>query len=146
MTLVKIISRRTRQSRRGAHIVEMALVLPILIMIVFGIIEFSRANQIRQTVKQAAYEGARVGITTDATVAAVTTQVNRVLSSVGITGGTVTVSPNPITNTTSFVTVTVSASATANGWFMKYFTAGQAITAAVTLESENSGISYVGGS
>jgi hypothetical protein len=29
---------------------------------------------------------------------------------------------------------------------MKYFTAGQAITAAVTLESENSGISYMGGS
>ena len=40
----------------------MALVLPILIMVVFGIIEFARANQIRQTVKQAAYEGARVGI------------------------------------------------------------------------------------
>jgi len=124
----------------------MALVLPILIMIVFGIIEFSRANQIRQTVKQAAYEGARVGITMDATVANVQTQANRVLTSVGITGGTVTVSPNPITSTTPFVTVTVSASATANGWFMKYFTAGQPITAAVTLESENSGISYMGGS
>lgn len=139
-------ARRLRQARRGAHIVEMALVLPILIMVVFGIIEFARANQIRQTVKQAAYEGARVGITMDASVANVQTQANSVLSSVGISGGTVTVSPNPITSTTAFVTVTVSASATANGWFMKYFTAGQAITAAVTLESENSGISYVGGS
>ena len=138
--------RRIRLARRGAHIVEMALVLPILIMVVFGIIEFARANQIRQTVKQAAYEGARVGITMDATVASVQTQANRVLTSVGITGGTVTVSPNPITSTTPFVTVTVSASATANGWFMKYFTAGQAITAAVTLESENSGISFMGGS
>jgi Flp pilus assembly protein TadG len=137
---------RNRKARRGAHIVEMALVLPILIMVVFGIIEFARANQIRQTVKQAAYEGARVGITTDATVANVQTQANSVLSSVGITGGTVTVSPNPITSTTTFVTVTVSASATANGWFMKYFTAGQPIAAAVTLESENSGISFVGGS
>ncbi len=137
---------RIRQARRGAHIVEMALVLPILIMVVFGIIEFARANQIRQTVKQAAYEGARVGITTDATVTNVQTSANSVLSSVGITGATVTVSPNPITSTTTFVTVTVSASATANGWFMKYFTAGQAITAAVTLESENSGISFVGGS
>lgn len=146
MTLNQTTARRHQQSRRGAHIVEMALVLPILIMIVFGIIEFARANQIRQTVKQAAYEGARAGITADATVTAVTTQVNSVLSSVGITGSTVTVSPNPITNTTTFVTVTVSASATANGWFMKYFTAGQAISAAVTLESENSGISYVGGS
>jgi Flp pilus assembly protein TadG len=140
------MSRRTRQARRGAHIVEMALVLPILIMVVFGIIEFSRANQIRQTVKQAAYEGARVGITLDATATNVQTKANSVLSSVGITGATVTVSPNPITSTTQFVTVTVSASASANGWFMKYFTAGQAISAAVTLETETSGVSYVGGS
>src|SRR5688572_19879201 len=92
--------RRIRQARRGAHIVEMALVLPILIMVVFGIIEFARANQIRQTVKQAAYEGARVGITTDATVTTVQARANSVLSSVGISGGTVTVSPNPLTSTT----------------------------------------------
>jgi Flp pilus assembly protein TadG len=146
MTQLPRQPRRLRQARLGAHIVEMALVLPILIMVVFGIIEFARANQIRQAVKQAAYEGARVGITMDASVANVQTQANSVLSSVGITGSTVTVSPNPLTSTTAFVTVTVSASATANGWFMKYFTPGQAITAAVTLESENSGISYVGGS
>jgi Flp pilus assembly protein TadG len=146
MTPLPRQQRRIRLARRGAHIVEMALVLPILIMIVFGIIEFSRANQIRQTVKQAAYEGARAGITMDATVANVQAQANSVLSSVGITGSTVTVSPNPITSSTSFVTVTVSTSATANGWFMKYFTAGQPISAAVTLESENSGISFMGGS
>jgi Flp pilus assembly protein TadG len=87
MPLANNPSRILRNSRRGAHIVEMALVLPILIMIVFGIIEFARANQIRQTVKQAAYEGARVGITADATVAAVQSQANTVLNSVGITGG-----------------------------------------------------------
>lgn len=146
MTHLSRLQHRPRPSRRGAHTVEMALVLPILIMVVFGIIEFARANQIRQTVKQAAYEGARVGITMDATVAQVQSQANSVLSSVGITGGTVTVTPNPITSSTAFVTVTVSASATANGWFMKYFTAGQPISAAVTLESENSGISFMGGS
>lgn len=146
MTLPKTLRRRYRQARRGAHIVEMALVLPILIMIVFGIIEFARANQIRQTVKQAAYEGARAGITMDASVTSVQTAANSILTSVGITGGTVTVTPNPITSSTQFVTVTVSANAAANGWFMKYFTAGQNITAAVTLESENSGISFMGGS
>ncbi len=66
MSLFPTQQRRLRLARRGAHIVEMALVLPILIMVVFGIIEFARANQIRQAVKQAAYEGARVGITMDA--------------------------------------------------------------------------------
>ena len=146
MTFLKSMPRRKQQARRGAHIVEMALVLPILIMVVFGIIEFARANQIRQTVKQAAYEGARVGITLDASVSNVQTAANSVLSSVGITGSTVTVTPNPISSSTQFVTVTVSTSATANGWFMKYFTAGQPIAATVTLESETSGISYAGGS
>lgn len=45
---------------RGTAIVEFALVLPILVMLVFGIIEFGRGYNAKITVTHAAREGARV--------------------------------------------------------------------------------------
>ena len=47
--------------RRGAVAVEFAITVPFLFLILFGSIEFSRANMLRQTVSQAAYEAARRG-------------------------------------------------------------------------------------
>lgn len=46
--------------RRGASVVEMAVVSPILVMLVFGIIEFGWAFMVRQMVTNSAREGARV--------------------------------------------------------------------------------------
>jgi len=47
-------------SRRAAAIVEMAVVSPVLIVMIFGIIEFGYAFMCRQIVANAAREGARV--------------------------------------------------------------------------------------
>lgn len=47
-------------SERGATAVEFALVLPLLLIIVFGIIDFGRAINAQITITQAAREGARV--------------------------------------------------------------------------------------
>jgi Flp pilus assembly protein TadG len=47
-----------RQS--GAAAVELALVLPILLLLVFGIIDFGRAYNAKISLAQAAREGARV--------------------------------------------------------------------------------------
>ncbi len=133
-----------QQTRQGATTVEMALCLPILFLVIFAIIEFARVNQIRQTVKQAAFEAARVAVTVDGTAAQAIAQANFILASNGVSGATVSLNPSTLTSTTTMVTVTVSANPAANGWFMRYVTAGQNISAAVTLESENVGISYYG--
>jgi Flp pilus assembly protein TadG len=54
---------RKRQSRRqGVEIVEMAMVLPVMVMLVLGIIEFGRAFQMAQLLTSAAREGARLGM------------------------------------------------------------------------------------
>ena len=53
---------RWHQGRRGAVTVEMALVLPIFTMLVFGIIEFGRGFMVMQLVTNAAREGCRRGI------------------------------------------------------------------------------------
>ena len=48
-----------RRDDRGAAVVEFALVLPILVLFVFGIIEFGRAYNARIELTSAVREGAR---------------------------------------------------------------------------------------
>ncbi|MEX0702515.1 MAG: TadE/TadG family type IV pilus assembly protein [Planctomycetales bacterium] len=50
------------RSRRGAALVEMALVLPIFVTVVLGIIEFGRAMMVGQLVTNSAREGARLAV------------------------------------------------------------------------------------
>ena len=45
---------------RGAAAVEFALLLPVLLLLVFGIIDFGRALNAQVTLTQAAREGARM--------------------------------------------------------------------------------------
>jgi Flp pilus assembly protein TadG len=48
--------------QRGANLVEAAFVLPILLLLWFGIIELGRGYQIYQTMTNAAREGARLSV------------------------------------------------------------------------------------
>lgn len=54
-----MITRRGWGSERGAAAVEFALVLPILVLILFGVIEFGGAYNAQLMVTGAAREGAR---------------------------------------------------------------------------------------
>jgi len=53
------MKRNRRQVRRGAVAVEFAIVAPVLIAIVFGMIEMSRAFEMQNLLDVAAREGAR---------------------------------------------------------------------------------------
>jgi Flp pilus assembly protein TadG len=50
---------RSRKDERGAAVVELAIVLPILVMFVFGIVEFGRGYNARIELTAAVREGAR---------------------------------------------------------------------------------------
>jgi Flp pilus assembly protein TadG len=50
---------------QGSAAVEFALVLPVLMLIVFGIIDFGRMLNARITLSQAAHEGARAAAVVD---------------------------------------------------------------------------------
>ena len=59
--------RQHRARERGAAMVEFAFVLPILVLLVFGIIEFGRAYNAQVSLTHAAREGVReYAITQDA--------------------------------------------------------------------------------
>lgn len=51
-----------RRREEGQSLVEMAIVLPVLLALIVGIFEFSRAWNVYQVITNAAREGARVGI------------------------------------------------------------------------------------
>lgn len=52
---------KLRRDERGAALVEFAFVLPILVLFVFGIVEFGRAYSARIELTSAVREGARAG-------------------------------------------------------------------------------------
>src|SRR5215469_14940436 len=54
------VRRGSANSERGAAAVEFALLLPLLVMLIFGMIDFGRAINAQITITQAAREGARV--------------------------------------------------------------------------------------
>ena len=56
--------RKLHNARQGNVSLEFALVLPVLVMLLLGIIEFSRALQVGQMVTNVAREGARQAIVT----------------------------------------------------------------------------------
>ncbi|WP_306843249.1 TadE/TadG family type IV pilus assembly protein [Paenarthrobacter nicotinovorans] len=50
---------KSNTNERGAAAVELALILPLLLLILFGIMEFGRAYNVQVSLTQAAREGAR---------------------------------------------------------------------------------------
>ena len=81
------------RSESGTSAVELALLLPVLMMILFGIIEFGMALYRQAILTNASREGARLGIvlsTPPITNAAVTAKIDAYLTAAGINPGTVT--------------------------------------------------------
>jgi Flp pilus assembly protein TadG len=82
---------RDGKSERGAAAVEFALVTPLLVGLVFGIISYGYMLSFRQGISQSAAEGARAAAVSPAAMtltdkeSAARTAVNRALQSYGVT-------------------------------------------------------------
>ena len=86
--------RRPRTARRllgerGAAVVEFALVAPVLVLLLVGIVECTKMFQAQSTLAAAAREGVRVVALTNSTSNARTAAVNAA-SSLGVPAGSVT--------------------------------------------------------
>ena len=123
--------------RRGAETVEFAIALPVLILLVFTGIEFSRVNMIRNSIENAAYEGAREGIVPGASAADCRAAAESLLKIVQVNGAKVTVTPDPLPNSADSVEVTVTVPiTTANGYVTPRFYLGKQLSASVALGRE----------
>lgn len=136
--------RHAARERRGTATVELAICLPVLITFVFAILEFSRNLQLHQTVREAAFEGARAGIALDASTSDVTSAATAITNCAAIQNPTISVAPNPLTYTSPTVSVTVSTTPASNGWFLMFFNSSSVISATITLNREVQSVSAPG--
>jgi Flp pilus assembly protein TadG len=105
--------RRTRTSRlrgeRGAVAVEFALVVPLLLLFLFSVISVSRAFQVQATLSAAAREAARtMALENDAGAARSAAVFAASTSSVPLTAGQVSISPDTCTGASPTTNVTVT--------------------------------------
>jgi len=134
-------TRSNQHRRRGALTVEFALTAPILFAIVLGALEFSHINMVRNTIENAAYEGARRGIVPGASARDVRREARTILRAIGVRGERVNVSPGQITNSTQSVTVTIRVPLDQNGFIAPLFMKGKTMRRTVKLTRES--LNYV---
>jgi Flp pilus assembly protein TadG len=83
--------RRRGAGDRGAAAVEFALLLPLLLLIVFGLIDFGRALNAQVTLTQAAREGARLDALGSYTSSQICTRVVTAATGLNLTCSNVTI-------------------------------------------------------
>ena len=88
------VCRSSRIKRRGAAVVEFAIVAPVFFLLVFGMIEYGRMVMVQQVLTNASREGARRAVLDGSTSGEVQSAVNDYLTSGSISGATITITPS----------------------------------------------------
>lgn len=96
-------TRRRRRSDSGAELIELAIVLPILLIVVAGIVDFGFLFQRYEAITNAAREGARVAVLPNFSDADVQERVKQYLDSTGL-NRTASVVPLPTHSTLTLTT------------------------------------------
>ncbi len=81
------------RGNRGQAVVEFAFVLPLLLLVCFGITEFGRAWMTMNIITSAAREGVRLAVVTAPNIPAVEQRVRNVCGAAGVTPSAITVVP-----------------------------------------------------
>ena len=122
--------------RRGAVLVELALVIPIVLLLVTAFLELSRVAMLKHSADSAAYEGARIGIVPGALPGAAVQAAEELLQSAKIKDAEILIAPVTIVEETPFVTVKVSIPISPNSWISPFFFKKGDISSSVTLITE----------
>jgi len=114
-------ARRTKRAfapgtfhRRGGAVLETCLLMPILIMLGFGIVDYGYCIYLANVFQGAAQAGARAAIPNSGVNSSVTAAVSAMLSPSGISSSkyTVTTSPSSISGSAAGTSITVTVSTT----------------------------------
>lgn len=128
---------RRTSNRCGAAVVEFAITAPILFLLVFAAIEFSRANMLVHTANIAATSGARAGIISGATAEDCQQAVYDELQPLGVNEAYVTVKPEVITPSTDMITIGVLVPInTKNCYLTPRFFLGDSVVKVVSITRE----------
>ena len=133
-------SRRARlRNTRGVAAAELAVCLPIVVLLVIATIEACSAIFLKQSLTVAAYEGVRTALVEGATASNVQSACDQVLTDRKIEGAVVKVSPLDIASLKSgeYVDVTVTAPCSENSVVPANFYRGRSLSATASMMIEN---------
>lgn len=131
------VQKVAKRRRRGATAVEFALVAQVVFILVFGAIEFSRLNMIRNLSQDAAYFAARNAMVPGATADEATDVANEILAYMNTQGATVDVNGGQgITTESETVSVTVTVPVDQNALFISGMSGNRQIVATATMRTE----------
>ena len=128
-----------RRNARGVAAAELAVCLPIVVLLVIATIEACSAVFLKQSLTVAAYEGVRTALEEGATAKNVRDSCDRVLSDRRVKGASVQLRPSNIDalQPGDFVDITVSAPAEANSVVPANFYRGRTLSATASMMIEN---------
>lgn len=126
------------QRRKGAAVVEMAIVTPLLLIFAFGTLEATTAIHLQQSLEIAAYEGARVALLPDTDAGNVEAACNQLLDSRKIKSAVVSVTPSNYQNEPygTNIEVTVTAALSQNSIVPLLVLRSRSLTATVVMMKE----------
>jgi Flp pilus assembly protein TadG len=128
----------SRRLSRGVAATELAVCLPVVVLLVVATIEACSMVFLKQSLSVAAYEGVRTAITSGATVAEVQSTCKQILSDRHVAGATVTVNPANIGAALpgSYVDVTVTAPCAGNSVVPLQFYRGKTLSTTASMMVE----------
>ena len=132
--------RRLSRCRRtsGVAAVELAVCLPVIVVLVFAAIESCSMIFITQALHAASYEGVRVAVNPTATNSQVLARTQQILDGHGIAGASITLVPSDVSTAASggLVRVRITASCDANRISPPFFFGGRNIEVQTTMAKE----------
>jgi len=130
---------RRAEKPRGVAAVELAVCLPVVVLIVIATIEACSALFLKQSLTVAAYEGARTALAERQTSGSVQAACNQILTERNVRGGSVTVSPVNIASLQAgdFIDITVSAPCNSNSVVPTTFYRGRTLSATASMMVDN---------
>lgn len=134
---------RNDRARRGATALEFAIVLPIFLLVIVGIIEFGRAVMVQQVITNCAREGARKAVVPGATNAQVEAVIDNYMTNAGLSGHSrsiVNVTRDPETLSTALsgdeISITVSIDYADVSWGLTTWLADKTLSSSVVMRKE----------
>lgn len=138
MKFPRLSNNKRHASRKGVAAAELAVCLPVIVLIVLATIEACTMVFLKQSLSIAAYEGARAALAQNATNASAQSAANQVLTQRRVNGGTVRIQPSNIVAVApgEYMTITCSAPASRNSIIPIRFYRGRTLTGSATMMKE----------
>ena len=136
---VENLCRSCRRNRRGAAVVEFAIVAPVFILLVLGMVEMGRGVMVQQVITNASREGARAAVVDGSTVSSVQTVVKNYLTGAGLPASAATITVTiPAARYGNAATVAVSIPYSSVSWVpIAKFLSGKTLTASSSMRCES---------